>query len=254
MKKITILFLVLFIFLDCNKNKKDETLIFYASGKDFVKKEFIDKDGWQISLQSVLLHIRDVTITDSVVIKIYDKFFLQLKSVDYDKIKITEITKPKKTFTIKTISFSLKKTFDYDFPGYSFIIKGIAKKDKKEINFTIKFNEEIIWVVEDEEQSQNKDESIDFNFHLEYIFGSIDPIKIKAHNEEEEEIEYDVNDFACGFNFFLPFEKNGIIDVTQEDLLKSKNKNEYEKLIKALHRIAFVGEKEAKVVYTSSKF
>lgn len=254
------LFLIIILLLSIQNCKKDENkiLILYASGKDYVNKAFIDKDGWEINLTSVLLHIKDIEINDNTVVKIYDKFLIELKSVDSQNIKITEIGgyKPHK---YKNILFSLKKTFDYDFPGYSCIIRGKARKNNKEIDFTIKLNEEIVWQIE-KEFSENKDllnreEIIQFNFNLEYIFGTDKNVKkiIEIENKEENEIlEYDINENAVGFNYFLSFEKNGIIDVSQEELLKKDQKN-YKKLIFALYNFAFVDGIPAKAIYTSSR-
>lgn len=252
LRRVIIFIILLLLFLNC-KQKNKERLIIYASGKDFVNKEFIDKDGWKINITSTLIHIRDITITDSIVIKIYDKFFIELKSVDRDMTKITEITSPTREKK-KVISFYLKKTFDYDFPGYSFIIRGRAKKDNKEIPFTIKLNEEIVWMAPLEDDGKKEEKIINLNFCLEYIFGSITPIKTKTHTYgDDTEIEININEYACGFTYFLPFEKNGVINVSQEEILKIKGENEYNKLIKALHKIAFVGDEQANVLYSSSK-
>ncbi len=257
--KFFIVIVLIFLSMQGCKKEDDKILIVYATGRDFVNKPFVDKDGWEITLTSVLLHIKDIEISDEVVIKIYDKFLIELKSIDYQNIKITEIGgyKPHKH---RVISFSLKKTFDYDFPGYSFIIRGKAKKNNKEINFTIKLNEEVIWQAIDEEENKisknQKEDIIQLNFYLEYIFGTKDGIKKKIlieEHDEEEVIEYDINENAVGFNYFLPFEKNGIIDVSQEELLKG-DKNSYKKLMFALYNFAFVGETQARAVYVSSKF
>jgi len=243
-KQVTLILLIASLFIlfasSCSKAPQGSgTIIFTANGEDFVREGFVEKNGWDVAFDKVYVNIVNPTAYSSEGLKSVLKgaFFTDLAEGDKNAAPIV-IGKTEKVphGNYQSLKFSIKRAKSGEFKDYSIVIKGTAKKAKETVNFTIKLDEEIDFdgkegFVGDEIKgllAENGETDVEMTFHFDHIFG-----------DREAAADDHINTGSVGFDFFNAYAKDGVIDVSQDEL---KDAADYPKFIKALSSLGHLGE------------
>ncbi|MDY6969060.1 MAG: DUF4382 domain-containing protein [Spirochaetota bacterium] len=252
MKKCIISLLLLsFVIITqgCGKNENSEiplkdktgTIFFTANGEDFVRKGFIDKQGWRIEFDKLFVNIRNprAYIPESdmpeVILKGSHWVDLAEGGKDASPILLGKVENVK-AGNYQSLKFNIRKTKTGEYKGYSIVMKGKAYKKDKSVDFIIKFNEEIDYhgrdgFVGDEVKGlllPCKSTTVEMTFHFDHIFG-----------DAEAKADDHINIGSVGFDFFNRFAKKGCVDISQTDMESS---NGYNILVKAIWTLGHLGE------------
>ncbi len=244
MYKIILFLTTLLFFFNCGPSDKG-TLEFKANGEDFVREGFIDKDGWEISFDKLFVNLGDVKAftEDEGETKICKTKMIDLAAGDEnaEPIKFGEAVVEPGNY--KGLQFSLKKANDGEHKGFSIIMIGKAERGEKKVDFTIKLDHEVGWMchegfVGDTIKGivkKGKVAEVEMTFHFDHIFGNG-----KAPKEGH------VNKGAVGFEYFNKFEKDGKLNIVQQNLAFETDRNDYKKLLTALDNLGHTGEGHCK--------
>ncbi len=236
-RKIIFIIAILLVMSACSSTKGELTII--ANGEGFVKDGFTDKGNWEISFDNVYVNLSNIeAYSDENKVSIKDSHFIDLKKVG----KV--VTKSVNVDNYQGLKFSLKKAKNADYKDYTIVMIGKAKKGIQSINFEIKLNEEIRWncpdgYVGDEIKGiveKDKPGNVEMTFHFDHIFGDI-----------EADIDDHINTGSVGFDYFLPFAKDGKLSVDQDTLKNKTDKDTYNKFVESLKTLGHVGEGHCEV-------
>lgn len=232
--------LIIFIILISACTSETGQLTFVANGEGFVKDGFTDKGNWDISFENVYVNLSNINAysgKNSIFIK--DSYFIDLKKVG------EVVTKSVNVDNYQGLKFSLEKAKKGEYKGYTILMIGTAKKGNETIDFEIKLDEEISWncpdgYVGDEIKGivkKDKPGEVEMTFHFDHIFG-----------DSEADADDHINTGSVGFDYFLPFAKNGKLVVDQNTLRNETDKNTYDKFVESLKTLGHVGEGHCKVI------
>ncbi|KJS22718.1 MAG: hypothetical protein VR72_04065 [Clostridiaceae bacterium BRH_c20a] len=259
MKKICFLTALLLIFVlvptGCSLGKKEVkevgTLKFVANGEDFAREGFISKDNWRISFDHVYVNLADITGYQAN--PPYDAYgggeIKSSSKVSLDKIYTMDIAQGEGPSVVgkvenapvghyNAISWSMVKGNGGPAEGNVLVLIGDAKKENKTINFSIKFDQELLIkageFIGDERKGivqRGKEAELEMTFHLDHIFGDI-----------ETPADDDLNLGSLGFEPFANIAENGQLDVDNQGLKTKLSNSDYEKLSDLLYSLPHVGE------------
>lgn len=246
-RKLVLFFiLITTIFIaGCSSGRGD--LHFTANGEEFIAEGFTSKEGWDLSFDSVLVNLSEIEAynpTDSgLSAKLEGTYLVDLKdSFGLDPTVSVESLKEVPAGNYQSLRFSLKQIESGDHAGYSIILFGNAGKEGTTIPFTIRISEELTFdgkegYVGDSIKgllNENETADVEMTFHFDHLFGD-------AGSGPEEH----VNAQSPGFAMFLDYEKEGRIDVSQEDLMNHRNFNLF---IGAVETLGHLGEGHCEVI------
>lgn len=250
MKKLLLMAFTIIMLFSC-KNKQilsNRSMIFKANGEEFIRKGFIDKNNWHLTFTDVFVNLTNINAVSESgkKIELHGNFWINLLDGSDDLIEIAKVTNVNPG-NYKDLQFSVSPQ-NNKCPNCSMLIKGTATKDNKKVKFTIKINESILWDAPDGYVGKTikgivtnkKDGEEEISFHFDHLFGDVTASK-----------DDHVNTNSVGFDYFMQYEKNNSIDISQDALIKDK---EYEKLIKAIWSLGHSGEGHAKIIKTSTTF
>lgn len=239
-KNTILITIILLLFIGCSRNTGSIT--FQANGEDFVTNGFISRDGWAITFDKVLINLSSITAynihNEKLNVSLPDTYLIDLTSSSI--IDVDTVSKVVKG-NYQSLKFNLKQLQSGPYKGYSIIMVGTALKDGEMIEFSIKLSEELTFdgqegYVGDSIKGllNDKETTVEMTFHFDHIFGDI-YADTDAH----------VNTGSSGFDFFIPFNNNGKLDVEQKQL---NSIDGYNKLIKSIESLGHLGEGHCEVV------
>ncbi len=248
----------IFLSADCGKTGNESettgtgTIVFTANGEDFVRKGFIDKNGWHISFTNVFVNIVNPTayMPGNVSLKavLKDSHLVDLAKGDKNAQPVVlGKLENRKAGNYQALKFKLRRIESGKYKGYSIVIIGTAEKAGKKTGFTIKLNEEMDYdgregYVGDQMKgmlSGNGSTEVEMTFHFDHIFG-----------DNEAPSNDHINTDSVGFDFFNQFAKGGGVDAAQTDM---KSKTDYATLVKAMWTLGHLGEGHCQVSNQSSR-
>ncbi len=227
------------------------TLIFSANGEDFVRKGFTSKDGWYITFENLYVNIVDPMAyrhgKDTVEAPLSGEYWVDLALGNAEALPI-----PLDTLTgvapdnYQSLSFSVKRKREGEHQGYSIVMQGKATREKEQIPFTIKFDEEMDFngiegYVGEELKGlvlPAKTAVVEMTFHFDHIFGDV-----TAPDDDH------IKENAVGFDFYKAYATKGEISAEQKDFQSAK---EYKKLLETLWTLGHLGEGHCEVSNQSS--
>lgn len=240
MKKIIAISLILIPLLagSCKK-ESGSSIIFTANGEDFIRKGFVDKNGWKINFDKLYVNIVDPTSYNSNGLSSTLKGGRMVDLAEGDENAgpvIAGKTENVQPGNYQSLKFSIKKSENPEHMGASIIMVGNAEKSGKNIEFIIRLNEELDFdgkegYVGDEIKGivkSGEQAPVEMTFHFDHIFGDI-----------EAEQGSHINSGSVGFDYFYAYAKDGKVDVSQEE---TKSNPEYKKLVKAIWTLGHLGE------------
>jgi len=225
------------------------TIIFTANGEDFVRKGFIDKQGWSISFDQLYINLLDPTAYmssgQSVILKGAYWVDLAAGNDEAEPIEIGRLSEiPAENY--KALKFKIRKSPGGAFQGCSIVLIGRAEKKGLSVPFIIKLEEEMDFdgregYVGEELKGMllpGKVTSVEMTFHFDHIFG-----------DQEAAADDHINTGSVGFDFFNQFTQNGKVDVRQSELKKAVG---YDTLVRAIWTLGHLGEGHCDVANQSS--
>lgn len=257
--KIKRIFICIFIIaftlslVSCKGNSSTGNLRFVANGEGFVAEGFTDKNGWKINFSKVIINLSDISVTSkdgNTTIKLDKNYILDLKSTQNAIVSV--FTKNNVAATeYRRLKWSMKRMQDGEFKGYSLVLIGKAVKGNKNIDFTIKIDEELSWdCVEGYSGDvikgivkKGKTGEVEMTFHFDHIFG-----------DKSASPTTHVNTGSVGFDYFVEFANNGNLVIDQKTLSQKTKKKTFVKFLKALHGLGHSGEGHANVVSSTTSF
>lgn len=244
-RKLILILLPAALFFGCAGARG--TLVFTANGEDFITDGFTSKEGWNLTFDHVYVNLADI--------QSYSPESRNLKAAPEGPYLVDlagrREGKTSKEVTVlenctagnyQSLRFSLKQLGKGEYKGYSIILQGKGEKEGKTVPFTIKLNEELTFdgregYVGDSikgllEKGGRSD--VEMTFHFDHLFGDV-----------ESGADDHVNSGSPGFALFLDYEKNGEIDVAQDEM---KDNRLYPVLIGAIETLGHLGEGHCEVV------
>lgn len=254
------IFLSLSLLTGCSPNKTAEitennsTLALVANGENFIRQGFLSKDGWHLSFNHVYVNLANVTAYESdppfnaeTVKEIKAKKQVSLldtiKTVDLAEgdenaapILVNKINAEPGLYN--ALSWNLVKGSDEITKNQSIVMAGIAKKDGKNVNFSISLNPELSYqcgeFIGDERKgivTKNGTAEVELTMHFDHIFGDLN---LPADDE--------LNVGAIGFEPLAKLAQNDNLTITMEQLSQQLKPEEYQKLTKSVQSLGHVGE------------
>lgn len=225
------------------------TIIFTANGEDFVRKGFIDKQGWSISFDRLYINLLDPTAYMSsgqrAVLK--GAYWVDLAAGD-DEAEPVEIGRLSEipAGNYQALKFKIRKKSSGSFQGCSMVLIGRAEKKALSVPFIIKLEEEMDFdgregYVGEELKGMllpGKVTSVEMTFHFDHIFG-----------DREAAADDHINTGSVGFDFFNQFAQNGKVDLCQSEMKKAAR---YDTLVRAIWSLGHLGEGHCAVANQSS--
>ncbi len=249
--------LVVLLISSCGKKKEQTvvtqtgTIVFAANGEDFVRKGFVDKQGWHISFDKLFVNIVDPTAYmpsgEKYEANLAGEYWIDLAQGDENAEPITVgALENVKAANYQSLKFSLKRRSSGEYKGYSIVMIGTAEKEGTTVPFTIQCDEEMDFngkegYVGDEIKGMVKPgdtASVEMTFHFDHIFG----------DKEAPEDDH-VNTGSVGFDFFDKFRKDGKVICSQSEM---KSADGYATLVKAIWTLGHLGEGHCAVSNQSS--
>jgi len=225
------------------------TIIFTANGEDFVRKGFIDKQGWSISFDRLYINLLDPTAYmssgQSAVLK--GAYWVDL-AAGHDEAEPVEIGRlseiPAENY--QGLKFKIRKKSSGTFKDCSMVLIGRAEKKDLSVPFIIRLEEEMDFngsegYVGEELKGTllpGKVTSVEMTFHFDHIFGNL-----------EAAADDHINAGSVGFDFFNRFARNGKVDLCQSEMKKAAF---YNTLIRAIWTLGHLGEGHCDVANQSS--
>jgi hypothetical protein len=226
------------------------SIIFTANGEDFVRRGFVDKQGWHIVFDRLFVNIVNPTAYTSdgtIVHTFHGPHLIDLadggEDADPIVIGVVESASPA---NYQSLRFSLNRIESGEFAGSSIVMIGKAEKNGRLVPFTIKLEEEMDFdgkegFVGDEVKGlllPGGTTTVEMTFHFDHIFGDIE-----AGSADH------INTGSVGFDFFEKYRKNGAVDISQSHL---SNDDDYKILLQALWTLGHLGEGHCDVSNQSS--
>lgn len=226
-------------------------IVFAANGEDFVRRGFVDKQGWSISFDKLYVNIGDVVAYMPVGKKLSavldGEHWVDLAQGDDDAepIEIGRIDSvPAGNY--QSLRFGLTRAESGEYKGCTIVMIGEARKDTATVAFTIRLDEEMDFdgregFVGDEIKGVLKpggSTTVEITFHFDHLFGD---------NEAPQDDH--VNTGAVGFDFFNDLAEHGVVNVTQA---RARSAEGYATLLKAIWTLGHLGEGHCAVSNQSS--
>jgi hypothetical protein len=227
------------------------SLVFTANGEDFVRRGFMDKQGWSISFDDLYLNIVDPTAytPDGKKQVVLDgAHWVDLAEGDATAQPIVLGTVDGVApANYQSLRFALKRAADGPYAGASIVMIGSAERQGVRVPFTIRLDEEMLFdgregYVGEEIKGllqPGRTTDVEMTFHFDHVFGDIEA-------PEEDHI----NTGSVGFDFFHAFAEQGVVDVSQRELAGA---GEYRTLVHSLWTLGHLGEGHCGVSEQSSR-
>jgi hypothetical protein len=225
-------------------------VVFTANGEDFVRRGFVDKQGWSISFDNLYVNIVDPTAYvpdtgEQVVLEGSHWVDLAEGSAEAEPIVLgsAEQVAPD---NYQALRFAVERVSGGFYAGSSIVMVGTASRGGKQVPFTIRLDEEMVFdgregYVGEELKGLLQPGSVtdvEMTFHFDHVFG-----------DAEAETDDHINAGSVGFDFFYAFADAGVVDVGQEEL---KGAEGYGTLLQAVWSLGHLGEGHCEVSRQSS--
>ena len=251
--KLAIL-LALMSLLPLGCGPKKGKLRFVANGEDFVRQGFVSKDGWHITFDHVYVSLAEVTgyqsdplydpheesvIEAKVKTALEPQFTVDLAEggEDAPPIVVSEVHQAV-VGHYNAISWKMVRSPSGPASGYSLVISGDANKDGRDVDFTLKVENEYYYAcgeyVGDERKGFVDTEGVaelEMTFHFDHIFG-----------DAETPLDDDLNVGSVGFEPFAELSDDGNLDMDMAELEGRLSSEDYRKLVHMLTTLGHVGE------------
>ncbi len=248
-KIVALCALVLILFTGCG-SRRTGALTFTANGEDFVRRGFVDKQGWHIAFDSLLVNCVDITAYNAkanLSVTLPGAHLIDLASGDENAEPIkTGFVENVPVGNYQSLAFRLKRAVSGPYPGYSIVMIGTASREGREVPFTIKLDEEMLFdgregFVGDQIKGvvkENDTAEVEMTFHFDHVFG-----------DSEAAPDDHINTGSVGFGFFDAGIGKGVVDIDQAHL---KKREQYETFVRALWTLGHLGEGHCEVSETST--
>jgi hypothetical protein len=234
-------------------NNGQGSLEFRANGEDFVRQGFTTKDGWQITFDSVLVSLAEVTAyqTDppfdadsgatleaQTQVSLGDPVVVDLAAGDEtaEPILVTTVEAPAGRYN--ALAWQLVPATTGPGKDHSVVLQGTATKAGATLPFTVKIAESLAFTcgdfVGDERKGMLTDGSladVEATFHFDHLFG-----------DAGAPMEDDINTGALGFEPLAALAENGEVNVDSTALQEKLSAEDYATLMNILPSLGHVGE------------
>ena len=238
------------ILVGCAPELQTGTLQFYANGEDFIRKGFISKDGWALTIDHAYITLADITayqsdppydpqqgddIQATVESSLSGTHTVDLAEGDEDAppIFLGEV-EGIPTGHYNAISWKVVKATEDPARDYSLVIVGVAEKEGQTVSFTLKFEEEFKYIAGEfigEERKGILQEGgtadLEMTFHFDHLFGD-------AGLPPDDMLNVD----AIGFGMFAALAEDDMVDTEVTGL----GEEDYQKVKTILYGLGHVGE------------
>jgi len=251
---VTALFVVSIMLASCAGGGAVGTLQINANGEDFVRQGFVSKDGWSINFDHVYITLADITayqtdppydphtggsINGKVTVSLDKVYTVDLAEGGEDALPIlVDEVSGAAVGHYNAISWKMVKVTSGPAAGYSLVIIGIAEKDGRSIDFSIKIDKEYEYAcgeyVGDERKGMVQEggtADVEMTFHFDHIFG-----------DAETPMDDDLNLGAPGFEPFAGIAEGGKLDANMANLQSKFSSGDYQILVDILPTLGHVGE------------
>lgn len=217
------------------------TIVFTANGEDFVRKGFVDRTGWAISFDTLL-----VTIVDPCAYLPPDEKLLAVLEGEH-RVDLAEGDADAGPVVVgrldsvpvgnyQALRFKIRRASSGPWSGHSMVMIGTARKEDRVVPFSITLDEEMDFdgtegFVGDEVRGLLKPggtTTVEMTFHFDHIFG-----------DHEVPPDDHINTGSVGFDFFHAFASDGRVAVEQKDM---QSADDYPTLVKAVWTLGHLGE------------
>jgi hypothetical protein len=235
----------------CGNQEEPGSIMFTANGEDFVRRGFVDKQGWRIRFEELYINIAEPTAyvpdgNEQVVLAGVHWVDLAEGDAEAEPVVLGTVNKVDPA-NYQSLRFALKRASGGPYAGSSIVMIGSAERQGVQVPFTIRLNEEMVFdgpegYVGEELKGLLQPGStteVEMTFHFDHVFGDYEAGK-----------EDHINTGSVGFDFFYPFAQDGVVDVRQEDLQDAEG---YRSLVGALWTLGHLGEGHCEVSEQSSK-
>ncbi len=234
----------------CGNQEQPGSIVFTANGEDFVRRGFVDKQGWKIRFEQLYINIVEPTAyvpdgDETVVLEGSHWVDLAEGDMEADPVVLGTVNRVDPA-NYQSLRFALKRAPGGPYAGCSVVMIGSAEREGVQVPFTIRLDEEMVFdgrdgYVGDELKGLLKPGSttdVEMTFHFDHLFG-----------DNQADAEDHINTGSVGFDFFYPFARDGVVDVRQEDLQDAEG---YRTLVQALWTLGHLGEGHCRVSQQSS--
>jgi hypothetical protein len=231
-------------------SRETGALAFRANGEDFVREGFIDKQGWSITFDTLLVNLSDITAynsRDGLTASLPGERLVDLAAGDSNAQPLSVgLADSVATGVYQSLSFRVSRAASGPYTGYSIVMIGSAEKDARIVPFRILLDEQMRFdgkegYVGDEVKGVVKKRAVadvEMTFHFDHIFG-----------DGEAAADDHINAGATGFDFFYGYAESGLVDITQRDLQDGER---YPTLIRSLWSLGHLGEGHCDVSETTT--
>ena len=226
------------------------SIVFTANGEDFVRRGFVDKQGWSISFKNLYVNIVDPTAyvpdgDEEVVLEGAHWVDLAEGEAEAEPIILGAVNEVSPA-NYQSLRFALRRASGGPYAGSSIVMIGSAERGDVRVPFTIRLDEEMLFdgregYVGEELKGLLQPGStteVEMTFHFDHLFG-----------DSEADVEDHINTGSVGFDFFHTFAEDGAVDVCQTEL---KGAEGYRTLVHALWTLGHLGEGHCEVSEQSS--
>jgi hypothetical protein len=229
------------------------TLQIRANREDFVRQEFVSKDGWEISFDHLYANLAEVTAyqTDphydpeagdelqaSQEVKVEEVKTIDLAEGDEnaEPVLVEEIEVPAGRYN--DLSWQMVNASEELASGYVMVVQGVATKNGETIDFTLNVDEELAFSCGDFVGDERKGileaggaADVEATFHFDHLFG-----------DGEATPDDEINTGALGFQPLADLAEGGELTADTADLEQNLSEEDYNKLLGILPSLGHVGE------------
>jgi hypothetical protein len=226
------------------------SIVFTANGEDFVRRGFVDRQGWSISFENLYINIVEPVayVPDGdreVVLQGSHWIDLAQGGPDAEPIVIGTVDGVTPA-NYQSLRFALRRASGGPFAGSTIVMIGTAERDGVGVPFTIRLDEEIVFDGRDGYVGEElkgllqpgSTTEVEMTFHFDHVFG-----------DHEAGMDDHINTGSVGFDFFYTFAGGGAVEVSQGEM---KDAAGYQNLIQALWTLGHLGEGHCEVSQQSS--
>jgi hypothetical protein len=216
------------------------SIVFTANGEDFVRRGFVDRQGWHITFENLFVNIVEPTAYvpdgDRQAV-LHGSHWIDLAEGGPDAEPIAiDTVEDVPPANYQSLRFSLRRASGGPFAGSTIVMIGTAERDDVEVPFSISLDEEMVFdgregYVGEELKGLLQPGSateVEMTFHFDHVFG----------DKEAGKADH-INAGSVGFDFFNAFAEGGVVDVRQGQL---KGAEGYDTLVRALWTLGHLGE------------
>ena len=232
------------VFAGCEKKtesiKDPGTIVFTANGEDFVRNGFVDKGGWHLHFDTVLVNLASPTAyspSGTPTQSLDGQYLVDLATGDENEaVVVVGSASGSPAGNYQSLRFGLRQLNDGPYKGASIVLIGTATRDTETVSFTISLSEELDFdgkegYVGDEVKgmlSPGDSTVVEMTFHFDHIFG-----------DSQAPPDDHINTGSVGFEFFRRLPGDGHLEISQDRL---KNEPEYNTLLAAIRTLGHLGE------------